>query len=83
MIKRMKAPTLKQLQKRCADWNARFPVGTAVEYHPVIGAPAHRLSKTTTEAQILFGHSPVVWLADEPSCVHLDALVPRRTAEAI
>ena len=56
MIEIMKQPTLKTLQKRCADWNARFPVGTAVEYHPVIGEAAHRPRKTRTEAQVLSGH---------------------------
>jgi hypothetical protein len=69
----MPKPNLKSLEKRVADWNATVPIGTLVEYHPVIGEPAHRMRKTRTAAQILSGHTAVVWLEDESGCVALDA----------
>jgi hypothetical protein len=71
----MSKPNLKKLEKRVADWNAAYPIGTLVEYHPVIGAPAHRTRKTRTAAQILSGHTAVVWLEEESGCVALDACV--------
>jgi len=64
------------LEKRCAQWNAKHPIGTEVEYHPVIGAPAFRLRKTRTQAQVLSGHTAVVWLEGESGCVALEACVP-------
>lgn len=76
-------PSIAFLEKQCADWNAAHPVGTLVEYHPVIGAPAHRLRATTTAAQVLSGHTAVVWLEDESGCVALDACVPTVRGTAI
>ena len=64
------------LEKRCAEWNAKYPVGTAIEYHPVIGAPEFRLRKTRSPAQVLSGHSAVVWLEGESGCVSLEACHP-------
>lgn len=29
-----------------AEWNQRFPVGTPVQYHPIIGEPEFITSKT-------------------------------------
>jgi len=32
----MKQPTLKTLILEVENWNLKYPVGTMVEYHPVI-----------------------------------------------
>lgn len=69
-------PSAEQLRQVCDRWNERYTVGTLVEYHPVIDEPAHRLRKTRTPAQVLSGHTPVVWLEGESGCVCLEACVP-------
>ena len=66
------------LQRKCDQFNQAYPVGTEVEYHPVIGEPAHRVRTTRTPAQVLSGHTAVVWLNDESGCVALDAVVVRK-----
>jgi hypothetical protein len=71
-----KQPSAATLLKRCADWNAKYPIGTEVEYHPVIGEPEHRVRLTRSAAAVLSGHTAVVWLEDERGCVALDACVP-------
>lgn len=68
--------SVKRLQARCDNWNSKYPIGTKVEYHPTIGEPAHRVRKTKTLAQILSGHTAVIWLDGESGCVALDACVP-------
>lgn len=71
----MKRPDVKKLQAICDKWNAVNPVGTTVEYHPVIDEPAHRIRTTRTAAQALSGHTAVVWLNGESGCVCLEACV--------
>jgi len=65
-----------ELQEQCDQWNKHHPVGTLVEYHPIIDEPEHRLRRTRTAAQVLSGHTAVVWLEDEWGCVCLEACVP-------
>jgi len=62
-----------ELRWECDRWNQ---LGTLVEYHPIIDKPEHRLRKTRTPAQVLSGHTAVVWLEGESGCVALDACVP-------
>jgi hypothetical protein len=69
---RQKSPA--ELQKQCDIWNRACPIGTLVQYHPVIGEPAYRLRKTKTQASILSGHTAVIWLEGESGCVALDAV---------
>jgi hypothetical protein len=69
----MRPPSLAKLQKQCDDWNARYPIGTQVQYHFVIDGPEYRLRTTRTEARILSGHTAVVWLDGESGCVCLEA----------
>jgi hypothetical protein len=64
------------LEKRCREWNEKHPIGTEVKYHPVIGRPEHRLRKTRTTAQVLSGHTAVLWLEQESGCVALEACEP-------
>lgn len=71
-------PTLAALQRQCDLWNKANPVGTAVEYHPIIGEPAHRVRNTRTPAEVLSGHTAVVWLHGERGCVCLEACEPIR-----
>jgi hypothetical protein len=43
-------------------------------YHPVIGRPEFRPRKTRGKAEILSGHTAVIWLEGESACVALDAV---------
>lgn len=64
------------IESRCSRWNATYPIGTEVEYHPVIREKAYRLTRTRTAAYVLSGHTAVVFVESESGCVALDACVP-------
>lgn len=54
-------PSLAQLNKTVADFNAAHPVGTAVIYTSVLDDPkTAKITKTRTEAWVASGHSAVV-----------------------
>lgn len=76
----MKHPTLSQLIARCDEWNRNHPVGTQVEYHPVIKDPAHKVTKTRSEAYVMSQHTPVVFVEGVAGCVSLDACIPTRSS---
>jgi len=57
-------------------WNETHTVGTEVTYYPVKGRKAGaKRSRTRTEAQVMGGHTPVVWIEDHAGCVALDHCV--------
>ena len=60
---------MRKPQKECDRFNARVPVGSLVEYSEVIGDPPLGRFKTRTEAQVLSGHTAVVWLEGKSGCV--------------
>lgn len=51
-----------------AVWNSAYPAGTEVDYR-FHRAAAPKRTRTTTEAQVLGGHTAVVWLAGVSGCV--------------
>lgn len=57
-------------QKEADAFNAAFKVGDEVIYHEVIGEGEPQRFRTRTEAQVLSGHSSVVWLIGKSGCVH-------------
>lgn len=65
--------TLKTLERECSEWNAKYTVGQRVKYHPEIGGQEFYLHSTRTEAQVLSGHTAVVWLTGKAGCVCLEA----------
>ena len=67
--------TLKRLQAEVEAFNARVPLGAEVDYFEYEGAPLVR-HKTRTEAQILSGHTAVVWLAGKSGCVCTSHCIP-------
>lgn len=71
-----KRKTLKTLERECREWNAKYPIGTLVKYHPVIGQPGHSIYPTLTKAEILSSHTPVLWLKGKGGCVALEACEP-------
>lgn len=71
----MKRPTLKQMQTQCDKFNARVPVGGPVTV--LLDSGEKRETVTTSEAQVLSGHTPVVWLQGVSGCYILDRVTPR------
>jgi hypothetical protein len=65
--------SLNELKADCIVWNHEHPVGTRVLYHPIIGEPEGRERVTRTPAEVLSGHTAVVWLEGERGCVCLEA----------
>lgn len=62
-------------EKEVADWNARVKVGDTVEYRWFPEAEPE-IFKTRTEAEVLSGHTAVVWLEGKSGCVSCDACRP-------
>jgi hypothetical protein len=68
MKPRLKTP--QQLQAQVEEWNARYPIGTRVKFTD------GRIFHTSTKAQVLSGHTAVVWVEERSGCYALDALEP-------
>ncbi len=57
-----------------AEWNERYPVGTPVRYHSIIGDPEFVASKTRSEAWNLGHGAPVVKIEGIHGGVLLEAI---------
>jgi hypothetical protein len=66
----MKRPALAKLQRQCDDWNLANPVGTRI----ALQTDTRGVIYTTTRsaAEVLSGHSAVVWLEGVSGCYALD-----------
>ena len=59
----------KKLQSKCDLFNAAHPVGTSV----FVRLDGHEIrTKTSTKAEVLCGHSAVIWLDGVTRCYPLD-----------
>ncbi len=67
-------PDAADLQHQCDAFNARFPVGQTVAVHK--DNDAGILTRTRSEAQVLSGHSAVIWLEGISGCYMLDRVTP-------
>lgn len=65
----MKRPNLNKLNEMVNAWNSRFPVGTPVKFRKDDGKDVETV--TTSAAQILSGHSAVIWVRDVRGCYDL------------
>jgi hypothetical protein len=68
--------------KLVAEFNERVKVGDSVEYEEVIGVTEAKRYRTATDAQVLSGHSAVVWLEGKSGCVLVTHCKPLEKAEA-
>jgi hypothetical protein len=68
----------KRLQKIVDDWNARHPVGEAVNLLKDDGRTL--LTETRSRAEVLEGHSAVIWLKGVVGCYLLERVTPVLTA---
>lgn len=74
------AELLKRLQAVCDAWNAAHPVGTAVILHRDSGPFETR---TRSAAEVLSGHSAVVWLERVSGCYDLDRVTVQRQGNTL
>ncbi len=58
-------------RKAVERFNRANPVGTPVLFWPGVRKGEGRESKTRTEAQVLSGHTPVVWVEGYAGCIAL------------
>jgi hypothetical protein len=72
----MKQPTARQLARRVEKWNRDVPIGAVVTYRSVKAARSVVITTTRTAAEVLSGHTPVVWLTGVSGCVALDHTEP-------
>jgi hypothetical protein len=66
-------------QRICGVFNAVNPVGTVCRYWTGAREGAGKLAPTRTQAQMLSGHTAVVWFEGEAGCVslsHVEAVRP-------
>lgn len=59
-------------QKKVDQWNAKYPVGQAVELQKDGGATI--LTKTRSRAEVLSGHTAVIWLEGVVGCYTLESV---------
>lgn len=71
----MKKPNIKKMQAECDAFNAANPVGTRVTVL-LDGNPTPFKTVTRSEAQILSGHTSVIWLEGVSGCYLLDRVTP-------
>lgn len=68
-------PDLKKLQAQCDAWNAKHPIGTAVVLLKDNGEAFDTV--TTSQAQVLSGHSAVIWVEHVSGCYALERVTAR------
>lgn len=71
-------PSAAQLQAACDKFNAAHEVGAAVTVQ--LDGGEVRETFTTSEAQVLSGHSAVIWLDGISGCYLLDRVTSVATA---
>lgn len=62
------------LQRQVDDFNARWPVGQKVSVRKDAGEGT--LTTTRSRAEVLSGHSAVIWLDGISGCYLLDRVTP-------
>jgi hypothetical protein len=67
---RLRDRALAKLQAQCDRFNAECPVGTEVLVKT--DGLGNIITKTTSPAQVLSGHTPVIWLDGISGCYLLD-----------
>lgn len=58
--------------KQVMAWNAKHPIGAIVSYEEIQGEGETHRGATTTDAQVLSGHTAVIWIEGKSGCVCLD-----------
>lgn len=71
---RFHKPNIKALQTECDRFNAKVPVGAAVTCK--MDGGELRETVTVSPAEVLSGHSAVIWLQGISGCYLLDRVAP-------
>lgn len=58
------------------EFNATYPVGAPVRYWTGTKDGPGKPSKTRTQARVLGGHTPIVWVEDVAGCLALSHVEP-------
>ena len=69
-----------RLQAICDQWNSAHPVGAEVVVLTDTKGPI--FTRTRSEAQVLSGHTPVIWLEGISGCYDLERVKPRSELSA-
>jgi len=70
-----KRPSVKNQQQRVDQWNAQYPEGTDVAVTRDCGEVIE--TKTRSQAELLGGHTAVIWLDGIRGCYLLERVAPR------
>lgn len=68
--------TPKREQRAVDQFNKRYPVGTKVRYWTFLREGAGAEGETRSVAQLLSGHTAVVWVTGHPACIALTHVEP-------
>lgn len=66
-----KRPSAAKLQAQCDAWNQKNPVGTAVSFEEIVGRGETFRGNSASEAEVMGGHTAVIWLEGKRGCVDL------------
>ncbi len=66
----MRPRSAKALQRQCDDFNSRYPVGQRVAVKRDSGETM--ITSTRSKAEVLSGHTAVIWLDGIRGCYMLD-----------
>jgi hypothetical protein len=77
----MRKPNIQKMQAQCDAFNAKCPVGGRVRV--TLDGGEERETVTTSEAQILSGHTPVVWMKGISGCYLLERVTPLEEARNV
>jgi hypothetical protein len=69
-------PSAAALARQCAEWNERHRVGTPVTLRKDDGTLVDTVTKSA--AEILSGHTAVIWLEGIAGCYALERVSPRQ-----
>lgn len=58
-------------EQQAAMWNEKYPVGIAVLYWRGAKQGPGKQSSTKSQAEVLGGHTAVIWVEGEPGCIAL------------
>jgi hypothetical protein len=58
----------------CEEWNEKYPPGTEVIV--TLDGGAQIRTKTRSDATVLGGHTPVIWVDGIVGCYRLDRVAP-------
>lgn len=66
-----KRPSTRERELEVENWNLKHPIGTPVRYWTSVREGPGKTGETRSVAEMLGGHTPVVWVTGEGGCVAL------------